>query len=259
MHKLGNVYIPSGLNNLELLLLTCYIRLLIKGSMKYPYAYGDTEDIYTYLGGTVSDIESTLFKGKQEGLLGSYVDDEPVERRGFYDNYPNVPLISGNRGYEELQKILGKMSGGRSRLIVAGTKFSARMNFVEFLSELPKNEEIRLVDSYIDSFTLHPFASMKSALNKLRIITHEITENDSIFKKKVSEFVEETGIKLEMKQSDSIHDRYIIYGNEIWSLGASIKDLGNKDAIVSKVDTLTTSISDLFEIRWEAAKQVKLL
>lgn len=255
MHKIGVNYIPSNLTDEEIMLLTCYIRVLLTYcNGDYSSAYVDTMTIYNYLGGNSSDYYEILESAEEDGIIGSFFTTTDFEKR----NKVKVPVISGFKGFESLQKILGKMSGGKSRLILAGTKFQSRMNFVEFLSELPKNNEIKLADSYISSTTLHPFSFLKGKVGKIRILTSKITGVDSIFKNDVLDFVKETNIELEIRRNSDIHDRYLIAGNEVWSIGTSIKDLGNKDAIITQIETVKDSIADLFEIRWAESKKIEV-
>lgn len=257
MNNLGKNYLPSNLSNEEIMLLSCYVRVLLKGyngdypSQSYGDVFSDTLKIYNYFGGSSSSYLEVINSAEKQGFLGSfpkYINSNIKSK---------VPVISGNKGYETLQKILGKMSGGKSRLILAGTKFQSRMNFVEFLTELPKSDEIKVVDSYIGSTTLHPFSFLKGRTAKIRILTSKINKADSIFKNDILDFSRETNIELEIRHNGDIHDRYLIVGNEVWSMGASIKDLGNKDAIITQIETVKDSINDLFEMRWAESKKIE--
>lgn len=247
MNKIGRVYLPSGLSNIELMVLAVYIRTRINSRVCNSTSYQDTKKIFNYLGGNFSEYSNILKEGSSSGALGFFDQVEEIDRK---THSVIVPVISGNQGYEVLQKILGKISGGRSRLIVAGTKFSSRMNFVEFLNEKKDINDVRLVDSYINSQTLLTFATMEKKPVKLRVITANITQNSDSFANDLKEFVKESGTDLEIRLSKDVHDRYIIFGSEVWSLGSSIKDLGNKDAIISQIESLRNSIIDLFEVRW---------
>ena len=203
--------------------------------------------MFAYLGG--GDYFVAFNEGMRNGLLGS---------RNVYDDFRNlrIPTISGNKGYKALQKVLGKMSGQETRLIVAGTKFSSRMRFQEFLEDSFNEGNIDLVDSYIDSRTLHFFEPLGGRkVEKFRILTSHIKE-DRFFDDLV-EFKKEMNIDIEVKTNQHIHDRFLILGNEAWLLGSSLKDLGNKDTAISNINSVIASLKDLFEMRWKESDPLK--
>lgn len=250
LHPIGNMYIPSDLDNMQLLLLSIYIRLMLRGTyVTEYYNLSEVKQVYAYLGGDYDGFNLTFIHAKSEGLVGSRYSWEQSQNA-------EVPTISGNKGYNELQEIMGRMSEGRSRLIVAGTKFSSRMNFVEFLDQLNVTHGLRVSDTYIDSMTLFPFASMNVKPKNIRVLTENLKEDVNTFKTNASEFIKETKVNLEIKKTNSIHDRYIISDDEAWSIGASIKDLGNKDTIISQTENVRESLADLFELRWKSATEI---
>jgi hypothetical protein len=55
----------------------------------------------------------------------------------------------------------------------------------------------------------------------------------------------------EIKINKKIHDRFIICGDMCWSIGSSIKDLGNKDTIVREINEVAFSLRHLFLQRWD--------
>lgn len=249
MHPIGNTYMPSGLIDPEILLLTCYIR------KKWNYEILDKdeedfhEEVFAYLGG--GDYFMAFNEGMKDGLLGL---------RNVYNDsmmtYRKIPTISGNKGYEALQKVLGKMSGQKTRLILAGTKFSSRMGFQEFLEDSFNEGNIDLVDSYIDSRTLHFFEQLGGRkVEKFRILTSHINENR--FLDNLAEFKKEVNIDIEVRTNQDIHDRFLILGNEAWLLGSSLKDLGNKDTAISNINSVIASLKDLFEMRWKESDLLK--
>jgi hypothetical protein len=61
----------------------------------------------------------------------------------------------------------------------------------------------------------------------------------------------ETGIVIEVKVNNKIHDRYLITGDKCWSFGASIKDLGNKDTTIREISEVTESMEEMFLERWK--------
>ncbi len=62
---------------------------------------------------------------------------------------------------------------------------------------------------------------------------------------KTHRFKEETNINVEVKLNRKIHDRYLISGGRCWSIGTSIKDLGNKDTVIKEISEVTDSLKQL--------------
>jgi len=62
--------------------------------------------------------------------------------------------------------------------------------------------------------------------------------------------VRELNITIEVKVNQKIHDRFIISGKQCWSIGSSIKDLGNKDTTIREISEVVTSMKALFFERW---------
>ena len=102
-----------------------------------------------------------------------------------------------------------------------------------FINNLLKNakNEIILLDNYIDETVLTLFS--KYANIKVKIYTHTITKQLKLdFQKYQTQYK-----NIQLKEFKKSHDRFLIIDkDEIYHLGASLKDLGKKWFAFSKFD-----------------------
>jgi len=102
----------------------------------------------------------------------------------------------------------------------------------EFINTLLKNakKEIVLIDNYIDDTVLTIF----SKYPKLRftIITKSISKQ---LKLDIQKYNSQYN-NLIVKTSNKYHDRFLLFDDEAYHLGASLKDLGKKVFAFSKMD-----------------------
>ena len=93
-------------------------------------------------------------------------------------------------------------------------------------------EEILIIDNYIDDSILE-MISKKNKNVKVIIIT---SEKSNISKLDVQKFNKEFPI-LEFAITDKFHDRFLVIDNqELYHIGASLKDLGKKCFAISKIE-----------------------
>ena len=103
-----------------------------------------------------------------------------------------------------------------------GQIFDAYAKFESFIAEA--ENEIVLIDNYIDLTVLERFAKKKSGV-KVTIFTCSKTKITSL---DIQKFNEQYPV-LELKHTEKIHDRFLIIDNKIlYHIGASLKDLGKK-------------------------------
>jgi len=159
------------------------------------------------------------------------------------------------KGIKHLEKLLGFVGKTPVYLIKAGQNFSAIKLFEEFLLNEITGSDIMLCDSHISPSTLFPFSALKGKLRILKILTSNIYEGDklNVYKEK---FRKEMGVLVEIKQSLKSHDRYLISSNKCWYFGTSIKDLGNKDTMISDLSDVINSFQALFAERWDEANSL---
>jgi hypothetical protein len=102
-----------------------------------------------------------------------------------------------------------------------------------FATDLIKSakKSITLIDNYIDESVL-----LMLSKRKAKVRATIITRSDS----KVSQLdIEKHNAQyspIEVKACDTIHDRFLIVDNDVYHLGASLKDLGKKLFAFSKLE-----------------------
>ena len=159
------------------------------------------------------------------------------------------------KGLKKLQKIIGQTGKEPVYIIKSGQNFTAIKLFEDFLVSEMKSDEILLCDSYISPSTLHPFSTLKGKLKNLKILTTNVFEHDKL-KDYVANFKKELNVNIEVRKTTKIHDRYIINGESAWSIGSSIKDLGNKDTLIKDLVEVHASLKDLFMERWNESSKI---
>ena len=102
----------------------------------------------------------------------------------------------------------------------------------EFINTLLKNakKEVILIDNYIDDSVLTIFSKYPN-LN-YTIITKSISKQ---LKLDIQKYNAQYN-NLTIKTSNKYHDRFLLFDNEAYHLGASLKDLGKKVFGFSKID-----------------------
>lgn len=108
-----------------------------------------------------------------------------------------------------------------------------------FVSSLIKNAKtsIILIDNYIDESILTLFSKNKNI--QIEIYTQTITKR---LKLDIEKYNKQYN-NLTIKQTKSFHDRFLIIDNqEVYHIGASLKDLGKKVFAFSKIDISVDNI-----------------
>ena len=96
---------------------------------------------------------------------------------------------------------------------------------------LSAKKEIIIIDGYIDITVL-------DMLNEINIpITIYTLPSASITKQDINKF--QINHNLIVNRNNIIHDRFLIIDNEIYSIGSSIKDVGKKRFVMTKIITIS--------------------
>jgi len=109
----------------------------------------------------------------------------------------------------------------------------------KFINDLIKSakKDIKLLDNYIDETVLTLFSKVPNI--KVTIYTKTITKQLKLDLEKYNAQYN----NVEIKKFDNSHDRFLIIDeNEVYHIGASLKDLGNKWFAFSKMDMESLSI-----------------
>ena len=103
----------------------------------------------------------------------------------------------------------------------------------KFVSDIVKSakKSIILIDNYVDESVLHLLSKRKSSVS-CKIFTHKITNQFQLDLQKFNAQYE----SIEVAQFSKSHDRFLIIDNqEVYHIGASLKDLGKKWFAFSKI------------------------
>lgn len=236
LQKHHDTIIADGsLSDLDVILTTVY--LIENANKKAGANYNETKELFISFGRKEDNFKANVYQAKKKSLI--------IEKDR------NIHFLSC--GLERIRKILGQAGKSPVYVIKSGENFTAIKLFEEFLTSQLDKEDILLCDPYVSHSTLFPFSVLKGKIKSFKILTANIYDSDKFedYKKKMSK---ELGVTIDVKLNQKIHDRFIICGDKCWSIGSSIKDLGNKDATVREITEVSSSMRDLFLERWKESK-----
>lgn len=193
------------------------------------------------VGYRVNSIRGTHFRIWANQVLKEYL------MKGFAIN-KRVDKLE-NR-LDEMDQLLGTISLQlkTQELPTQGIFFDGQVfEAYAFTSELIKKaqKEVILIDNYVNEITLTHLA--KKANNvKARIFTNKISKTLTLDIQKANE---QYG-NFEVHELTNSHDRFLIIDrNELYHLGASLKDLGKKWFAFSKLEGMTETILNKLQIK----------
>ena len=195
-------------------------------------------DVIISVGYRVNSIKATKFRQWATSVLKQYItngyaiNSEKITHQRFKELEGDVALLKSKVNLLENKTL--KPSQG---IFFDGQVFDA----YEFVSGLVKNakREIVLIDNYIDESVLTLFS--KNQAVDVTIYTKIITKQLKLDLKKYNSQYN----NIEIKKFDNSHDRFLIIDeNEVYHIGASLKDLGKKWFAFSKMDIGNLSILD---------------
>ncbi len=137
-------------------------------------------------------------------------------------------------------------------MFFAGQYFDALLEVNEIIGAAIRS--VVLVDGYVSPDTLGVLSS-GSGCGDLRILTRDVS---SALRTAAQAYVKQYG-GLEIRKSTAFHDRFLVIDDrEVYHLGASVKDLGHRGCMFSRVeepDVLALLIARLKQ-EWLGAKPV---
>lgn len=226
------VLLDDSLSDKDAILLAIY--LVERQNGKAGVNYADCKKLFVSLGRKEDpNYAVNIHNARKESL---------IERKDSV-----LYFLSG--GLKRVRDLLGQVEKAPVYVIKSGQSFTARKLLEEFLTQEINSEDLLLCDSYVSSTTLFPLVVLNGKVKSIKLLTTNVQDSDKFrdYKKRMEK---ETGINIEVKLSDKIHDRYLITGDKCWSFGASMKDLGNKDTVIREISEVTASMKDLFSERW---------
>jgi len=132
---------------------------------------------------------------------------------------------------ENFQKIFKKLEN--NEIPIQGIFFNGQIwDTYEFINKLLKSakKEIILIDNYIDETVLTIFSKYPNL--DFTIITKQINKKLKLDIDKYNSQYK----NLKVKTSNKYHDRFLLIDDEIYHIGASLKDLGKKVFAFSKIE-----------------------
>lgn len=218
------------LTDLDVILISVY--LIENANQKAGAKYNETKELFISFGRKDDNFKANIYQARRKSII------KEKDR--------NLYFLSG--GLKRIRKILGQAGKSPVYVIKSGENFTAIKLFEEFLIN-QLNSDVLLCDPHISHSTLFPFSILKGKIKSLKILTANIYGSDKFkdYKKKLSK---ELNIPIEVKANKKIHDRFIICGDKCWSIGSSIKDLGNKDTTIKEISEVVSSMKDMFMDRW---------
>ena len=232
LHRYNDrILADESLSDMDVLLLSVF--LIDKNNKKTGAKYNEVKEYFISFGRKYNNFKVAMHNAKKKSLIE---DKEKI-----------IYLLI--KGLKRIRNLLGQIEKSSVYIIKSGQNFTAIKVFEEFLLNEIRKDEILICDSYVSHLSLFPFSILQDKIKSIKILTANVFDSDK-FKEYTKKMKKEMSITIETKINKKIHDRFLICGDKCWSFGASIKDLGNKDAIIKDISEVTHSMKDLFLERW---------
>ena len=166
--------------------------------------------------------------------------DEVELRQIEFEKKVDLKNAETDKKLEEVFDYIATTKEVKQKIFFNGQIYDAFSLMVEIVEKAEK--ELILIDNYVDVNTLNILSKKKDGVNVL-IVT---SRNGNLTDKDIAKFNSQYP-KLAVKISKDFHDRFfIIDRNEVYHIGASIKDAGKKSFGITKLDVedLTKSLLD---------------
>jgi len=232
------LFLERKLSDLKGVLISLY--MCNNKNKKAEVDYNEVKDLFVKLGRKEENFKANLYLAKKDNLV-----NEKEKTKLLYLTI---------EGLKTVKDLLGYAIGTRTWLIESGKVFSSKKLLQEIL--IPNlGSNIKICDPYCGTRLLDLFSEIKQNC-KISLLTQTI-EHQEQFKRELKDFMKEfSQIKIEVRifSGSTLHDRYIISNSNCWSTGTSLKDLGKKDAIITRLgDEVRYAIEEVFEKRWQNA------
>ena len=167
-------------------------------------------------------------------IMNSFVEMRNflLSNREMFNRLDRVELkqLETDKKLEEVFDYIATTKEVKQKIFFNGQIYDAFSLMVEIVEKAEK--ELILIDNYVDVNTLNILSKKKDGVNVL-IVT---SGNGNLTDKDVAKFNSQYP-KLAVKISKDFHDRFfIIDRNEVYHIGASIKDAGKKSFGITKLE-----------------------
>jgi hypothetical protein len=136
------------------------------------------------------------------------------------------------------------------QLFSAGTKHDAFVAIRELFEGA--KQSLLIADNFMDK-TLFPLLTNLPEGSTIRLLTKKMSSD---FALEAGHFTKQYNVTLEIRLTDLVHDRFIVVDNQrCWHLGASVKDLGGRVALISELGNGAIKSAAIKELEglWETA------
>jgi prophage antirepressor-like protein len=192
-------------------------------------------DVIISVGYRVNSIKATKFRQWATSVLKEYI------RNGYAINTHKITEKRLSNLETDMQEVKAHIKSStlelKQGIFYDGQIFDAYV-FINDLIESAQNE-VSLIDNYIDHSIFTLFSKYPDI--RFKIYTQSINKHLQLDYDKYKKQYK----NIELKLSRSCHDRFLIIDNsELYHIGASLKDLGNKVFAFSKMDSDALNIME---------------
>ena len=201
--------------------------------------YSDVKDLFLGFGRETNNFKVNLFNAKKQNLI-------------CYREENGSKLLSlTTKGLKSLKDLIGETVGIRTWVIEAGKVYSGKKLLQEIVQ--PNiGSSLCICDPYVSARTLD-FLNSIGHKCKVSLLTQTVQDKTN-FQRELKDFQKEfleIEIEVRLFSRTTLHDRYMISDGAAWSIGSSLKDLGNKDTLVTRLgDEIRYALLEVFEKRW---------
>jgi len=189
-------------------------------------------DMIISIGYKVNSIKATKFRQWATSVLKNYIQN------GYAINQHKINELRLSSLENDVATIKSHIKNS-SLEFKQGIFFNGQIfNAYAFASDLIKSakKSIVLIDNFIDETVLTLFSKNQNI--KISIYTQNIPKQLQLDIQKYNKQYN----NLEVKITKNFHDRFMIIDNEVYHIGASLKDLGSKVFAFSKIENIDTSV-----------------
>ena len=193
------------------------------------------------VGYRVKSKRGVLFRQWANSVLKQYLlNGYSINNKRCIECQENIITLNNKVNYliENNYNINNRLSSLESTDNILSNMLFYENNIFEAYSYIKKlllsaKKEIIIIDGYIDITVL-------DMLNDINIpITIYTLPSASISKQDIKKF--QINHNLTIKRTNIIHDRFLIIDDDIYSIGSSIKDVGKKRFVMTKIISISKS------------------
>lgn len=174
--------------------------------------------------------------------------------------------IDGEKKYKAMMKARRELESYLSEgpiqvmYIEAGTPRTARKQLGGILEGL--SGVVRILDPYYGRRTLDVLELIPDSC-EVRFLTAKTSENEAGLRRAIADFRQEraaTHVRIYPRPRD-IHDRYIINDRELLIIGHGLKDIGNRESFIIRIDKaiapgIVREIRESFDAKWDEGSPI---